>query len=86
MMIILILIFITFPIEMEMNVGFNSKTLLPRKREERKSQKLLSPIHTLESVDFLKKKEGYILEFFVMEFIRSLWGKVDPHHPAAMSQ
>ena len=86
MMIILILIFITFPIEMEMNVGFNSKTLLPRKREERKSQKLLSPIHTLESVEFLKKKEGYILEFFVMEFIRSLWGKVDPHHPAAMSQ
>ena len=85
-MIILILIFITFPIEMEMNVGFNSKTLLPRKRKERKSQKLLSPIHTLESVDFLKKKEGYILEFFVMEFIRSLWGKVDPHHPAAMSQ
>ena len=72
MMIILILIFITFPIEMEMNVGFNSKTLLPRKREERKSQKLLSPIHTLESVEFLKKKEGYILEFFVMEFIRSL--------------
>ena len=62
MMIILILIFITFPIEMEMNVGFNSKTLLPRKREERKPQKLLSPIHTLESVDFLKKKEGYILE------------------------
>ena len=62
MMIILILIFITFPIEMEMNVGFNLKTLLPRKREERKSQKLLSPIHTLESVDFLKKKEGYILE------------------------
>ena len=47
---------------MEMNVGFNSKTLLPRKKEERKSQKLLSPIHTLESVDFLKKKEGYILE------------------------